>query len=582
MDTSGLIWGMSGKNMNMKQLIAVARGDDPADLVLINARIVNTFTGEIEGGNVAIWGSRIAGVGDYTEGRSVIDLEGRYLAPGLIDGHYHIESSMLHVDQYARGVVPHGTLAAVTDLHEVTNVCGLPGMRYILECGRRVPMDLFFMAPSCVPATEMETSGARLGPEDILKALRWKGVLGLGEMMNFPGVINADSQTLAKIDAVGDVVKDGHAPGVTGRALNAYLAPLIGSDHETTTYMEGQEKLRRGMRLMIREGSTEKNLEDLLPLVNDGNYHRCMLVVDDRNAKDIYHDGDVDAVVRKAIRLGLDPVRAVQMASLNVAEYFRLPGLGGIGPGYLANLLVLDDLNRFHIREVYYQGRLVARDGKPLFQPRLQPSTVLMETMNVKPFGVEALALRVGDSETFPVIELIPGQIITGRKEERIPRRDGVIAADPGRDLLKLAVVERHHATGNIGLGLVKGFGLKRGAIGTSIAHDSHNIVVVGASDRDIHAVAQEIIQNQGGLAAAEGGRVLASLALPLAGLLSPEPVERVAERIEEMELVATSLGCTAPSPYSILSFLALPVIPELKLSDMGLVDVLNARLLKV
>ena len=570
--------------INMQRLIAVARGDASADLVLTNARIVNTFTGEIEQANVAVYGGRIAGVGDYTEGRQKVDLRGRYLAPGLIDGHYHLESSMLHVDQYARAVVPHGTLAAVTDLHEVTNVSGLPGMRYILECGRRVPMDMFFVAPSCVPATNMETSGAKLGPADIRKALRWKGVLGLGEMMNFPGVINADEETLAKIAAAAGLVKDGHAPGVMGRALNAYLAPLIGSDHETTTYAEGQEKLRRGMRLMIREGSAEKNLEDLLPLVNDGNYHRCMLVVDDRNAKDIYYDGDVDAVVRKAIGLGLDPVRAVQMASLNVAEYFRLPGLGGIGPGYSANMLVLDDLQRFHIQAVYYQGKLVAQDGKPLFQSRLKPNPSMTRTMNVKPFSVGDLELgSKGDgAKTFPVIEIIPGQILTGWKEERIAPRNGNIAADPSRDLLKLAVVERHHATGNIGLGLVKGFGMKRGAIGTSIAHDSHNIVVVGASDEDIYAVAQEIIRNRGGLAAAQDGRVLASLALPIAGLLSEETLETVVAQIEEMEHAATSLGCTAPSPYSILSFLALPVIPELKLTDMGLVDVMNARLLPV
>ena len=568
--------------MDMQQLIAVARGDAPADLVITNARIVNTFTGEIEQGNVAIYRGRIAGVGDYAEGRQVIDLQGRYLAPGLIDGHYHLESSMLHVDQYARAVVTHGTLAAMTDLHEVTNVCGLPGMRYILECSRRVPMDMFFTVPSCVPATSMETSGAKLGPPDIRQALRWKGVLGLGEMMSFPSVINADPETLAKIQAVGDLVKDGHAPGVTGRALNAYLSPLIGSDHETTSFEEGQEKLRRGMRLMIREGSAEKNLEDLLPLVNDGNYHRCMLVVDDRTAKDIYYDGDVDAVVRKAIGLGLNPVRAVQMATLNVAEYFRLPGLGGIGPGYYANLLVLDSLQRFQISAAYYHGRLVAQEGKPLFQPRLRPNPAMTRTMNVKPFPVQALDLRAASSDVFPVIEIIPGQIVTRWKQERVARHNGTIAADPARDLLKLAVVERHKATGNIGLGLVKGFGIKRGAIGTSIAHDSHNIVVVGASDQDMYAVVQEIARNQGGLAAARDGQVVASLTLPIAGLLSQESLETVVSQIEEVEQAARSLGCTAPSPYSILSFLALPVIPELKLTDMGLVDVLKGKLLKV
>jgi len=568
--------------LDMQKLIAVARGDSPADLVLANARIVNTFTGEIEQANVAVYGGRIAGVGDYTDGKQVVDLHGRYLSPGLIDGHYHIESSMLHVDQYARAVVPHGTLAAVTDLHEITNVCGLPGMRYILECSKRVPLDLLFVAPACVPATNLETSGATLGPADIRQAMRWKGVLGLGEMMNFPGVINGDPETLAKLEAVGDHVKDGHAPRVTGRQLNAYLAPLIGSDHETTAYAEGLEKLRRGMHLMIREGSAEKNLEELLPLVNDGNYHRCMLVVDDRNAKDIYNDGDVDAVVRKAISLGLNPVRAVQMATLNVAEYFRLPGLGGIAPGYYANMLVLDDLQKFTISSVYYRGKLVSKDGKPLFQPHLKPNPAMMRTMNIKPLSVESLALRAGSSDAFPVIQIIPGQIVTGWKKERVAARNGIVAADPSRDLLKLAVVERHKATGNIGLGLVSGFGMKRGAIGTSIAHDSHNIVVVGASDQDMYAVIQEIARNQGGQAAVEGGRVLASLALPIAGLLSPEPMEVVVEQIDKLEEAVRSLGCTAPSPYSILSFLALPVIPELKLTDMGLVDVMNMRFVKM
>jgi adenine deaminase len=566
----------------MRRLITVARGDAPADLVLTRARIVNTFTGEIEEGNVAVYGGRIAGVGDYTEGKQVVDLAGQYLAPGLIDGHYHLESSMLHVDQYARAVVPHGTLAAITDLHEVTNVSGLAGMRYILECGRRVPMDMFFVAPSCVPATHLETSGAKLGPRDIRAALRWKGVLGLGEMMNFPGVINADQETLAKIAAVGERVKDGHAPGVSGRALNAYMAPLIGSDHETTERHEGLEKLRRGMRLMIREGSAEKNLEDLLPLVTDGNYHRCMLVVDDRNARDIYYDGDVDAVVRKAIGLGLDPVRAVQMASLNVAEYFRIPGLGGIGPGYHANLLVLDDLRAFRIRQAYFRGKLVAQEGKALFQPRLRANPEMTRTMHIKPFDASALALHSTLLDSFPVIEIIPGQIVTRWVRERPTRRNGTVVADPARDLLKLAVVERHKATGNIGVGLVKGFGLKRGAIGTSIAHDSHNIVVVGASDQDMYAVAKEIERNQGGLAAAAEGKVVTSMSLPISGLLSEEPLEAVVAHIERLEQAAKDLGCKAPSPYSILSFLALPVIPELKLTDMGLVDVMRMQLVKV
>ena len=568
--------------MDLKGLIEVARGDAQADLVLTNARIVNTFTGEIEENSVAVHGGRVAGVGDYTWARRIVDLGGKFLAPGFIDGHVHLESTYLHVDQFARAVVPRGTLAAVTDLHEVTNVSGLDGMRYIMDCARKVPVDLFFMAPSCVPATDMETSGATLGPEDIKKALRWRGVLGLGELMNFPGVISGDSHVLEKVQAAHGRPKDGHAPRVRGKALNAYLAPIIGSDHESTEYEEGLEKLRRGMRLMIREGSSEKNLEELLPLVNQGNYHRCMLVVDDRNALDVLKDGDVDAVVRKAIRLGLNPIRAIQMASLNVAEYFRLEGLGGIAPGYHANMLVIRDLEALDIEQVYYRGRLVAEDGKALFDAALPPNDSMARTMRVKPFAVEGLALKSRATETYPVIEIIPGQIVTRRLDERPSRSNGSIVADPGRDLLKLVVMERHHATGNVGIGLVKGFGLQRGALATSVAHDSHNIVVVGVDDGDIFAAIKEVERNQGGLAVVADGMAQASLPLPIAGLLSPEPLETVAAKIEDLERLARELGCSVHSPFSVLSFLALPVIPELKLTDMGLVDVMAGKLLEL
>ena len=568
--------------MDLKGLIEVARGDAQADLVLTNARIVNTFTGEIEENSVAVHRGRVAGVGDYTWARRILDLGGKFLAPGFIDGHFHLESTYLHVNQFARAVVPRGTLAAVTDLHEVANVSGLDGMRYIMDCARKVPVDLFFMAPSCVPATHMETSGATLGPEDIKKALRWRGVLGLGELMNFPGVISGDSHVLEKVQAAHGRPKDGHAPRVRGKALNAYLAPIIGSDHESTEYEEGLEKLRRGMRLMIREGSSEKNLEELLPLVNQGNYHRCMLVVDDRNALDVLKDGDVDAVVRKAIRLGLDPIRAIQMASLNVAEYFRLEGLGGIAPGYHANMLVIRDLEALDIEQVYYRGRLVAENGKALFDAALPPNDSMARTMRVKPFAVEGLALKSKATETYPVIEIVPGQIVTRRLDERPSRSNGSIVADPGRDLLKLVVMERHHATGNVGIGLVKGFGLQRGALATSVAHDSHNIVVVGVDDGDIFAAIKEVERNQGGLAVAADGMAQASLPLPIAGLLSPEPLETVAAKIEDLERLARELGCSVHSPFSVLSFLALPVIPELKLTDMGLVDVMAGKLLEL
>jgi adenine deaminase len=565
--------------VDLKALLAVARGDAPADLVFRDARIVNTFTGELEEANVAIFGGRVAGVGDYTEAARVIDLKGKYLAPGLIDGHFHLESGYLSVGQFVRAVVPHGTLGGVTDLHEIANVCGLEGLRYLLRCARRLPFDLFLGAPSCVPATNMETSGARLGPREIRQALRLKQAIGLGEFMDFPSVIRGDAGSLAKLGAAGPRVKDGHAPGVSGRDLNAYLAPLISSDHETTRYAEGLEKLRRGMYLMIREGSSEKNLEELLPLVTDHTYHRCMLVVDDRNAQDLYNEGDVDAVVRKAIRLGLAPIRALQLATIVPAGYFRLQGLGGIAPGYWANLLVLDDLEELVISSVYYRGRLVAREGKPLFSVPRPGKASLRRTVNVKPFAVDDLALRHAD-RTFPIIEIVPGQIVTRWRTEPVRVVDGVVASDPERDLLKLVVVERHRATGNIAKGLVKGFGLKKGALATSVAHDSHNIVAVGVTDQDIYAAVREIEASQGGLVVAADGQVVASLALPVAGLLSESPLEEVVAALGELERAASELGCVAPSPFSLLSFLALPVIPELRLTDLGLVDVGKGQLL--
>jgi len=564
----------------LASLISVAKGELPADLLLANAKVVDVFTGEIEPGNVAICGDRIAGIGDYHQAKQVIDLNGKYLAPGLINGHTHLESSMLDIAQYARAVVPHGTLAVVTDLHEIANVSGLDGIRYVLNYARRLPLELFLMAPSCVPATHLETSGAGISSEDVRQLLRWRGVIGLGEVMNFPGVISGDIGVLSKIDLTKGKVVDGHAPGVTGKNLSAYIAAGIYSDHESISLGEAREKLRQGMYVMIREGSSEKNLEALLPLITDKTYKRCLFVVDDRSAFDLLKDGDIDAVVRKAIRLGLDPVRAIQMATINTAEYFKLDRLGAIAPGYLANLIVLGELSGLQAEMVFHQGRLVAREGEPLFPIYQSGGKGLTSTVNIKPFGVEALKL-LASGETELVIEIVPGQIITKRRMEKVRVTDGVIMPDISRDILKLVVVERHRANGNIGLGLVMGFGLKQGAIASSIAHDSHNVVAVGASDEDIFTAVKEIEQLQGGLVVAAGGKVLASLALPIAGLLSDEPLEVVVAKLEKLQQLTKDLGTPLPSPWATLSFLALPVIPELRLTDLGLVDVNAFKLVK-
>lgn len=566
--------------MGRKELIAVARGDAPGDLLFRNARVVNVFTGEVEETDVVLYDGRVAGLGSGYQARQTVDLRGAYLLPGFINGHTHIESSMLWVGEYARAVVPHGTAVAVSDLHEITNVAGLAGMQQTVEAAAGLPLELRLMVASCVPATDLETSGAALGPQDIAQALALPGVIGLGEVMNFPGVVAGHGACLEKIEAVGGRPIDGHAPGLGGKALNAYLAAGPRSDHETTRLEEGREKLRRGMCLMIREGTTEKNLEDLLPLVTDRTASRCLLVVDDRSCRDLQQDGDVDAVVRKAIALGLDPVRAIQLATINPATYFGLRDLGAVGPGYRAHLLVCDDLERLGIRQVYHNGRLVAEDGKPLFEAPETPMLALTHTFHVRGLGPQSFALSAAGLPTgrqgvrYPVIEVVPGQIITGHAVEVVRVEDGHIAADLERDILKLAVVERHRATGNVGVGLVRGFGLRRGALASSYAHDSHNIVVVGTNDEDMFRAALNVATLQGGLVAAADGRVVASLPLPVAGLMSPRPIDEVARDLDAVEEAARSLGATVPAPFAVLSFLALPVIPTLKLTDRGLVDV--------
>jgi len=557
----------------LAHLISVARGERPADLILANARVVNTFTGEIEPGNVAICGDQIAGVGDYHQAKQIIDLANRYIAPGFINGHTHLESSMLDIGQYARAVVPRGTLALVTDLHEIANVCGLEGMRYVLDYARRLPLDLFLMAPSCVPATHLETAGASLELEEIRQILRWPECIGLGEVMNFPGVLAGDASVLAKIDLARGRRIDGHAPGVAGKDLASYIAAGINSDHESVSLAEAREKLKQGMFIMVREGSSEKNLEALLPLITDKTYRRCFFVVDDRSAADLLRDGDIDAVVRKAIRLGLEPVRAIQLATINAAEYFHLDKLGAVAPGYFANLIVLDDLASLRINMVFYRGSLVAREGKTLFSLPQPQQSGIMSTVKVKPFPMESLRLAARE-EVMPIIEIVPSQIITHKKRAKVKTRDGAVVPDTERDILKLVVVERHKATGNIGRGLASGFGLKKGALASSIAHDAHNIIAVGTSDEDIFTAVKEIEQRQGGLAVAAGGKVLASLPLPIAGLLSTEPLESVVAGLENLEKLARDLGTKLPSPFATLSFLALPVIPELRLTDLGLVDV--------
>ena len=557
--------------MTLETLIAVARGEEPADLVLKNAQLVNVLSGEIHPADIALYDGRVVGLGDYPA-HNALDLGGRFVCPGLMDAHVHLESSMVQPSQFARAVVPRGTTCVVCDPHEIANVLGLAGVRYVLDASEGLPLHVYVMAPSCVPATHMETAGAELTAADIAELMAHERVLGLAEMMNFPGVLFRVPAVLEKLEIAGNRPVDGHAPGLSGFDLNAYVAAGVRSDHECTELEEAREKLRRGMHIMIREGTTARNLHSLLPLVEPANARRCLFCTDDRHPNTLLSEGHVDDVVRKAIAWGLDPVLAIQMATLNTASYFGLRNVGAVAPGYRADLLVLDDLETVQVAQVYAAGELVAEDGRFLLSATNLPDVPIQPSVHVDVPGLRfSLPAAQGPAR---VIGAIPGQVVTDDLRLEPSTEDGYVVSDPSRDLLKIAVVERHHGTGNVGLGLVKGVGLKRGAIASSVAHDSHNIVVIGASDADTRAAVAAIVEMGGGQVAVADGEMRAACPLPIAGLMSDRPLEEVRDQVEALTEAAHGLGCTLPDPFMTMSFLALPVIPALKLTDKGLVDV--------
>jgi len=553
--------------------MAIIRGDEPPELVLKGGDVVNVFSGEVYSADVAIDSGRVIALGEF-KGKTEADVSGRVVCPGFFDSHVHIESSMVTIPEYARAVVPRGTTTVVIDPHEIANVMGLDGIKYMLKTSKYQFLNVYVMLSSCVPSSNLETSGSELRAIDLFPYIGQEWILGLGEMMNFPGVLSCDPEVMDKLKLFEGQVIDGHAPGLSGRALNGYVAMGIKSDHECTSAEEAREKIRLGMAIMIREGGTAKNLLELLPAVTPATLSRCLLCSDDRNPAVLLKEGHIDFMIAKAIRAGLDPVSAIRMATINPAKYFHLRDRGAVAPGYIADLAVVDNLKDCRVLEVYKNGLLVARDGRMTQEsPDAGRKDVLRGSINIQwlkegYFQIPARGRHVR------VMRLIPDQIITDELIVEPTVRDGMVVADPERDILKLAVVERHLASSNLGRGLVSGFGLKRGAIASSVAHDSHNIIVVGTNDADMLEAAVKIRKIQGGFTAVVDGKLVGQLPLPIAGLMSDQPLEAVREALDRITALAHELGATPREPFMALSFLALPVIPKLKLTDRGLVDV--------
>ncbi len=559
--------------MNLKEIVSSATGRTPADLLLTNARIINVFSGEIVSSNIAVAKGYIVGFGEYSA-QAEVDLGGRFVAPGFIDSHVHIESSMTCVTEFVRAVVACGTTTVVADPHEIANVLGTEGINYMLRSSEHQPMNIYFTLPSCVPATDMETSGAKLTADDLMPFMRNPRIVALAEMMNFPGVIHGHTEVLDKIAAAKIHAKpvDGHAPGLAGPDLNAYIAAGISSDHECTAADEAMEKLMAGMYIMIREGTGAKNLKDLLPIVTPQASRRMMWCTDDRHPHDLMEEGHIDSMVREAINTGLDPIVAIQMATLNPAEYFGIRDVGAIAPGRRADLVVFSSLDAPLIEQVYHKGVRVVEDGNLL--PTVEKPALIPVSPSMK-IDIDQVDFSIpAEGQRIRVIEIVPDQVITRQLVQAAAIANNRVVSDVARDIQKIAVIQRHTGSGNLAKGFVKGFGLKRGAFASSVAHDSHNIIVVGTNDEDMKAATEAVVKMGGGLAAVCDNKVCADLALPIAGLMSQQPVQAVRKQLDNLNHVARQFGTSLHDPFMTLSFLALPVIPELKITDKGLVDV--------
>lgn len=557
-----------------QRIIAVAAGREKADLVLKNAKYLNVFSNEFLSGDIAVANGLIAGVGKY-DGKTEIDVSGKLVLPGFIDAHIHLESSMVTPAEFAKAVVAHGTTTVITDPHEITNVMGIDGVEYMIQASQNLPIDVHFMMPSCVPATEIDESGAELDCKDIDLYLDNKKVLGLAEMMNYVGVINGDKNVLSKIVTSQAHHKkiDGHAPELSGNDLNAYIAAGVYSDHECSTFENALEKLRKGQFIMIREGTAAHNLKALMPLLTQQYYSRCMFATDDKHPSDLLHGGHIDYIVKQALKNGADPIVALKTATHHAARYFLLNNKGAIASGYLADIVVVDNLEDFNVETVFKCGKLVF-DGKvkdfsaPTVDEKLAEKcfdTFHLNSVTPSSFKVDG---KLG------LIGLVGGELLT----RNLGTADKI---DVENDILKIACIERHKGTNHIGVGYVKGYSLKSGAVATSVAHDSHNIITVGCNDDDIAVAVNAIKDSKGGIAVVENGKIKALLELPIAGLMSDEPLTTVNEKLENAKLSAYELGADKSiDPFMTLSFLSLPVIPSLRITTKGVFDAENWKML--
>ena len=567
----------------LREQVAAATGSKKAELVLKNAQIVNVFTQSVETGDIAIEGGYIVGIGNY-EGITEKDLGGAYVCPGFLDGHIHIESSMTSPGEFERAVVPHGTTAVITDPHEIANVAGTAGIRFMMQSAQKLDLDVYFMLPSCVPATDLDESGAELLARDLEPFYADEKVLGLAEMMNAFGVTHGDKGCFEKLVQARSLKKaiDGHAPALSGKELNAYVTAGIRSDHECSDFEEAKEKFARGQWIMIRQGTAAKNLKALMGMFEDPYYQRCLLVTDDKHPGDLIRIGHIDAIIREAVSMGADPIRAIRMGTLNAAAYFGLHDMGAVAPGYKADLAVFDDLRTLNVKQVYKGGKLVAEDGKMLHQKEKitdwsdEIKERVFHSFHRDPITVEELQLKETTGTHQRVIDMVAHELITKERIEEWKELPGVApGVDISRDIVKLAAIDRHKNTGHVGLGFLGKYGLKKGAVATSIGHDSHNLVIAGVTDEDMVLAGNRVIENGGGLAIALEGKVLADLPLPIGGLMADEPVEVVDEKLEHMKKLSVELGISEDiDAFMTLAFISLPVIPKLRLNTYGVIDV--------